>query len=141
MPDPARQNSWLIKTEPSTYSFDRLVEEGRTVWDGIRNNLALMHLRAMRAGDAVLVYHSGSEKAVVGRARITRPAFQEPGQSDPRFVAVEVEAVAPLTVPVTLGTLKGDPSLAGLPLIRNSRLSVMPVSPAEWEAILAHGKG
>jgi len=136
-----RQDRWLLKTEPSTYSFDRLVREERTVWDGVRNNLALMHLRAMRAGDEVLVYHSGGEKAVVGRARVTRSAFPEPGQSDPRFVAVEVEAVAPLPVPVPLGTLRKDPTLAGLPLIRNSRLSVMPVSAAEWKGILAHGEG
>jgi predicted RNA-binding protein with PUA-like domain len=137
MPTPSTRNCWLLKTEPSTYSFDRLLKEGRTVWDGVRNNLALMHLRAMKAGDEVLVYHSGSEKAVVGRARIAVPAFPEPGQDDPRFVAVEVEAVGRLQVPLPLATIKQDPALASLPLVRNSRLSVMPVSPAEWKAILA----
>jgi predicted RNA-binding protein with PUA-like domain len=138
MPTPTSKNYWLIKTEPSTYSFDRLSREGRTVWDGVRNNLALMHLRAMRTGDEVLVYHSGSEKAVVGRALVTRPAFSEPGQSDPRFVAVEVESVGQLPAPVPLATIKRDPALSGVPLVRNSRLSVMPVSPAEWDGILAH---
>jgi predicted RNA-binding protein with PUA-like domain len=137
MPTQPSQNCWLIKTEPSKYSFDRLVKEGRTVWDGVRNNLALMHLRAMQAGDEVLVYHSGSEKAVVGRARVATPAFPEPGQSDPRFVAVEVEAVERLPVPLTLAAIRQNPTLANLPLVRNSRLSVMPVAPAEWKAILA----
>jgi len=138
MPTPTSPTCWLLKTEPSTYSFDRLAKEGRTVWDGVRNNLALMHLRAMRTGDEVLVYHSGSEKAVVGRARIAAPAFPEPGQSDPRFVAVEVEAVERLPVPVPLATIRQDSALANLPLVRNSRLSVMPVNQAEWKAILAH---
>lgn len=140
MPTPTTKNYWLIKTEPSTYSFDRLSREGKTVWDGVRNNLALMHLRAMRPGDEVLVYHSGSEKAVVGRARITRSAFPEPGQSDPRFVAVEVEAGGQLPFPVSLAAIKRDSALATLSLVRNSRLSVMPVSPAEWQAILAHSR-
>lgn len=137
MPTPASPRYWLLKTEPSTYSFDRLEHEGRTVWDGVRNNLALMHLRAMRPGDEVLIYHSGSEKSVVGQGRIVSGPFPEPGQEAARFVAVEVEAVRRLPAPVPLVTIRQSPALAGLPLVKNSRLSVMPVSPPEWDAVLA----
>jgi predicted RNA-binding protein with PUA-like domain len=128
---------WLLKTEPSTYSFDRLVAEKRAVWDGVRNNLALIHLRAMKPADRVLIYHSGAEKAVVGTARVSAAAYPDPKGSEPKHVVVDVVPDAKLTVPVPLSTLKADPALTELPLIRNSRLSVMPVTAEQWKRILA----
>ena len=121
---------WLLKTEPSTYSVADLERDGRTTWDGVRNALALIHLRAMRPGDGLLLYHSGKEKAVVGLARVDSAPRTE-GRST--VVDVCFEARLPRSVP--LGAMKGSPALAGLPLIRNTRLSVMPVTEDEWEAI------
>lgn len=128
---------WLVKSEPETYSFAHLERDGGTVWDGVRNNAAALHLKAMKVGDEVLFYHSGEGKAVVGVARVTREAF--PDASDPagRFVAVELAAVRPLGRPVTLARMKAEPALAGMVMLRQSRLSVSPVSEAEWAAILA----
>ena len=128
---------WLVKSEPETYSFADLERDGGTIWDGVRNNAAALHLKAMKAGDEVLFYHSGEGKAVVGVARVTREAF--PDASDPagRFVAVELAAVRPLGRPVTLARMKAEPALAGMVMLRQSRLSVSPVSEAEWAAILA----
>jgi predicted RNA-binding protein with PUA-like domain len=134
-------NHWLLKTEPSTYSFARLVQEGRAVWDGVRNNLALLHLRAMKEGDRVLIYHSGPEKAVVGTGRILAAAYPDPRQGDPKLVVVDVAPDAPLAQPVTLASIKADPSLAEMPLIRMSRLSVMPVTLEQWKRIIALGAG
>jgi predicted RNA-binding protein with PUA-like domain len=132
-------NYWLLKTEPSSYSFTRLVAEGRAVWDGVRNNLALVHLRGMKAGDRVLVYHSGSEKAVVGTAKVLKAAYPDPTQADPKLVVVDLAPDAKLATPVTLGAIKADPSLAEIPLVRNSRLSVMPVTGEQWKHLLAMG--
>lgn len=134
-------NRWLVKTEPATYSFDDLRREGRTSWDGVRNALAQIHLRAMRRGDAVLVYHTGREKAVVGLARVARAPYPDPGAGDPAVVAVDLEAVRPLARPVPLARLKAEPTLAGLDLLRISRLSVMPVAAAHWRPILALAGG
>ncbi len=130
---------WLLKTEPSTYSFDRLVADKRAVWDGVRNNLALIHLRAMKPGDRVLIYHSGAEKAVVGTARITAAAYPDPKGTDPKQVVVDVSPDTKLGSPVPLAAIKADPALAELPLIRNSRLSVMPVTADQWKRIIAQG--
>jgi predicted RNA-binding protein with PUA-like domain len=138
---PRMPNHWLLKTEPSAYSFARLVKEGRAVWDGVRNSLALSHLRTMQQGDHVLIYHTGSEKAVVGTARILTPAYPDPNRDDPRLVVVDVGPEAPLSHPVTLAAIKAEPALAGMPLIRMSRLSVMPVTPDQWKRILAMGTG
>jgi predicted RNA-binding protein with PUA-like domain len=132
-------NLWLLKTEPSTYSYDRLVKEGRTVWDGVRNNLALMHLRAMQEGDRVLIYHSGGEKAVVGTARVAAGPYPDPAREDPKLVVVDVAPDARLARPVPLAELKADPQLRELPLVRMSRLSVMPVEAEQWKRILALG--
>lgn len=133
---------WLLKTEPSTYSFDRLLAEKSAVWDGVRNNLALKYLREMKAGDRVLVYHSGADKAVVGQARVTRAAYPDPAQDDPKLVVVDI---APdggrLGRPVPLAAIKAEPALAEMPLIRMSRLSVMPVTADQWKRILAMGSG
>ncbi|MEO8140070.1 MAG: EVE domain-containing protein [Gemmatimonadota bacterium] len=128
---------WLLKTEPSTYSFDRLVAEKRAVWDGVRNNLALIHLRAMKPGDRLLIYHSGAEKAVVGTAKVAAAAYPDPKGTDPKHVVVDVTPDSRLAEPVSLATLKSDPALTELPLIRNSRLSAMPVSAEQWKRILA----
>ena len=131
---------WLVKSEPSTYSWGDLVRDGRTRWDGVRNALARIHLAAMKKGDVALVYHSGDDKAVMGIARIAGTAYPDPSADDPRWLAVDIEALRPLAVPVPLATVKRDAKLAGMALVRNSRLSVMPASAAEFEQILAHGK-
>ena len=121
---------WLIKTEPATYSLADLERDGRTIWDGVNNALALIHLRAMREGDELLIYHSGKEKAVVGRARVDAPP-----RTDGKATVVDVRFEARLSAPVLLAAIKTEPALAGLPLIRNTRLSVMPVTADEWEAV------
>jgi predicted RNA-binding protein with PUA-like domain len=129
--------NWLVKSEPDTYSFEDLQRDGKTVWDGVRNNAAALHLRAMTVGDEVLFYHSGDGKAVVGVAKVVKEAF--PDASDPtgRFVAVELAAVRPVKRPVTLAEMKAEPALSSLEMIRQSRLSVSPVKPGEWAQILS----
>ena len=131
---------WLLKTEPTTYSFDRLVQEGQAVWDGVRNNLALKYLREMKAGDQLLIYHSGSDKAVVGQARVLRPAYPDPNADDPKLVVVDLAPAGKLARPVSLAAIKAEGSLADLPLVRMPRLSVMPVPAEAWKKILAMGK-
>jgi predicted RNA-binding protein with PUA-like domain len=125
---------WLIKSEPGSYGLDDLVRDGGTEWDGIRNAAARLHLKAMQAGDEALLYHSGAEKAAVGIVRIVRGAQAE--EKDPAWVSVRVEPLRPLRRPVTLATMKGDPRLAELAMIRQSRLSVSPVRDEEWAAIV-----
>lgn len=125
---------WLIKGEPGSYGWADLVRDGGTEWDGIRNAAAAKNLRAMAVGDEMLFYHSGAEKAVVGIARVTRTA-QADGD-DGRWVSVRVEPVAPLPRTVTLAAMKATPALAEMATIRQSRLSVSPVTPPEWAAIL-----
>lgn len=126
---------WLVKSEPNTYAYADLERDGKTVWDGVRNNAAALHLKAMRAGDQVLFYHSQEGKAVVGVAKVVREAF--PDASDPagRFVAVELAPVRPLKTPVTLADMKAEPALADMAMLSQSRLSVSPVSPEEWAVI------
>lgn len=128
---------WLLKTEPGEYPFEALVREGRGVWDGVTNPLALRHLRAVREGDQALIYHTGSQRAVVGRARVVRGPYPDPAAGDPRIVAVDVAPVGPLARPVTLRELKADPRFRAFELIRLPRLSVMPVPAELWRAILA----
>ena len=127
---------WLVKSEPQTYSFDDLVRDGRTVWDGVRNNAAALHLKAMRRDDEVLFYHSNVGMAVVGIAKVAREAFPDPSDPANRFVAVELSPVRALTSPVTLAEMKAKLALAGMAMLRQGRLSVSPVSAAEWETIL-----
>ena len=127
---------WLVKSEPHTYSFDHLVRDGRTVWDGVRNNTAALHLKAMRQDDEVLFYHSNVGMAVVGIAEVAREAFPDPSDPANRFVAVELSAVRALTSAVTLAEMKATPALAEMAMLRQGRLSVSPVSAAEWETIL-----
>lgn len=132
---------WLFKTEPSAYSFDQLVREKRTVWDGVKNALALKHLKAVAKGDEVLVYHTGDEKAAVGIASVVRGAFPDPNAKDPRLVVVELAADRALGRPVTLAAMRANRALAGFDLLRLPRLSVMPVSAARWSEILRMAKG
>jgi predicted RNA-binding protein with PUA-like domain len=131
---------WLVKTEPSTYAWSDLVRDGGTRWDGVRNPLARNHLGAMRKGDLVLVYHSGDEKAVVGIAKVKRTAYPDPTADDERWLAVDLAAVRPLAKPVPLATIKHDRKLAGMPLVRQGRLSVMPVGDAEFAHVLKLGE-
>ena len=129
---------WLMKSEPGAYSWDDLVRDGGTEWDGVRNNAARLHLRAMKPGDEAFLYHSMSDKAVVGIMRITRAA--EPDPKAPDWVRVRVEPVRKLKRPVTLAEIKAEPSLAKMELIRQSRLSVAPVRDEEWATILKMAK-
>jgi predicted RNA-binding protein with PUA-like domain len=124
---------WLMKSEPGSYSWQDLVRDGGTEWDGVRNNAARLHLRAMKPGDEAFFYHSMSEKAVVGVMRVTREA--QPDPKDPAWVSVRVEPVRAVG-PVTLAEIKAEPRLAKMELIRQSRLSVAPVSDEEWDVVL-----
>jgi len=134
-------NFWLVKSEPNKYAFADLVRDGKTVWDGVRNNAAALHLKAMKTGDEVLYYHSQEGLAVVGVARVVKEAFLDPSDPAGRFVAVELAPVRALKRPVTLSEMKASPALSGLEMIRQGRLSVSPVRPAEWQAILAMAGG
>lgn len=131
------RSHWLVKSEPSTYAWEQLVRDGRTVWDGVRNPLARQHLAAMRKGDLVLYYHSNVGKDVVGVARVARESYPDPKDASGKWLAVDLEPVKALAEPVPLATIKEDAKLAGLALIKQSRLSVMPVAPAHFERILA----
>ena len=127
--------TWLFKEEPTSYSFEDLVRDGRTRWSGVRNPLAQKHLHAVRKGDRVLYYHTGNEKAVVGVARAVTDAFPDPADRTGRRAAVDIAPVRRLPRPVALALIKADRSFAGFPLVRISRLSVMPVGAREWARI------
>jgi predicted RNA-binding protein with PUA-like domain len=128
---------WLVKSEPEKYSFEDLQRDGRTVWDGVRNNQAAIYLRTMKVGDQAFFYHSQVGLAVVGIAKVVRESFLDSSDPAGRFVAVEVAPVRPLKRPVTLAEMKAAPALAGMAMFRQFRLSVSPVTPAEWSAICA----
>jgi len=128
---------WLLKSEPEKYSFADLIRDGSTVWDGVRNNQAALYLKAMKVGERALIYHSQSDKAAVGVARITREAFIDPSDPAGRFVAVEIAPEAALKRPVTLAELKAE--LPGMIMFRQFRLSVTPVTADEWRRILELG--
>ncbi len=123
---------WLVKQEPDDYAWDDFVRDGRTAWTGVRNYAARNHLRAMRAGDAVYFYHSGDAKAVVGIARVVRAAYPDPTADEDGWAAVDLAPVEPLPRPVTLAQIKADPALKEIALVRQSRLSVMPLRAAEF---------
>lgn len=125
---------WLMKSEPAAYGWDDLVRDGGTEWDGVRNNAARLHLKAMKVGDEAFFYHSMSDKAVVGIMKIVRAAQPDPKDAD--WVSVRVEPMRPLPRPVTLAAIKAEPRLATMELIRQSRLSVAPVRDAEWKVVL-----
>ncbi|MBL9215731.1 MAG: EVE domain-containing protein [Opitutaceae bacterium] len=132
---------WLVKSEPETYSWDDLVRDGRTDWTGVRNYAARLHLKGMRTGDQVLFYHSGDGKSVVGVARVTRTAFPDATAKEPGWVAVELAAVRPLPRPVPLAAVKADAALQAIGLVRQGRLSVMPLQPAEFARLTKLGGG
>ena len=127
---------WLVKSEPAKYAYADLERDGKTVWDGVRNNAAALHLKAMKAGDEVLYYHSQEGLDVVGIAKVVKEAFPDASDPSGRFVAVELAPVRPLKRPVTLAEMKAEPKLEGMAMLRQSRLSVSPVSDAEWTTIL-----
>jgi len=131
---------WLFKSDPDTYSFDHLERDRRTVWDGVSNNLALKHLRSVRRGDQALIYHTGDERAVVGLAEVVSDAYADPKQKDPRLVVVDLEARERLARPVSLDEIKKQAALKNFDLVRLPRLSVMPVSEAQWNAIVKLAK-
>lgn len=128
-------NRWLFKAEPGAYSFQQLEKDKRTVWDGVKNNLALKHLSGIKKGDEIMIYHSGEEKAAVGVARALSAAYPDPRKKDPKLLVVEIEAVKPLSRPVTLSEMRSNAKLGKFDLLRLPRLSVMPVSGEQWKII------
>lgn len=131
---------WLVKSEPYKYAFAQLLKDGRTMWDGVRNWEARNNLRAMKKGDLLLFYHSNEGLAVVGVARVDREAYPDPTAPGEDWSVVDVVPVTALTVPVELGAIKAAPELAEMALLKRSRLSVVPVSKAHFDRILAMGK-
>ena len=131
---------WLVKSEPSKYSWDDLVKDGSTYWDGVRNYQARNNLREMKVGDYALYYHSNEGKEVVGVAKVTRSAYPDPTTDDDRWVVVDVAPVKPLQVSVPLAQIKADPQLRKIPLVTHSRLSVMRLDQSDFERILELGK-
>jgi predicted RNA-binding protein with PUA-like domain len=128
-------NRWLFKTEPSVYSYQQLEKDKKTMWDGVKNNLALKNLKDIKKGDEILIYHTGDEKAAVGIARALGGAYPDPSQKNPRLLVVDIEAVKTLSRPVTLAEIKADSKLAKFDLVRLPRLSIMQVSAEQWALI------
>ena len=127
---------WLLKTDPEAYSFADLERVGQTRWDGVSNSLALKNLRGFHRGDAVLIYHTGGERAVVGTAQVVSDPYPDPKQKNARLVAVDLRAGSRLAQPLSLDAIKRHPSLKSFDLVRLPRLSVMPVSEVEWNALM-----
>ena len=133
-------NYWLVKSEPETFGWSNLVKDGKTTWDGVRNYAARNFLGQMKRGDLVLFYHSVTEKAVVGIAKVEKEAFPDPTiPEDPRWLSVELVPFRDFKDPVTLSQIKADARLQEIPLIRQSRLSVMPLKPEEYDVIIGLG--
>jgi len=130
---------WLLKTEPEEYSFDQLVEDRRTVWDGVANNLALQNMRKMKKGDRVLIYHTGRERAVVGIAELISDPYKDPESDDPKIVVMKIKPVQKLPYPVSLADIKENKTFKDFDLVKLSRLSVMPVKQIYWKTILGMG--
>ena len=130
---------WLVKQEPESYSFDDFVKEKKTDWTGVRNYQARNYLKEMSKNDEVLYYHSGSEKAVVGSATVSKPAFADPTADEEGWVAVELKAGKRLKSPVALSQVKAEPKLANILLVRNGRISVMPLTKSEYDQIVKMG--
>jgi predicted RNA-binding protein with PUA-like domain len=127
---------WLVKSEPFKYSWDMLVRDGQTVWDGVRNNQAAIYLRSMKIGDELFFYHSNEGLCVVGIAEVVGEHFIDPSDPKARFPAVKVGPKAPLAKPVTLAQMKAEPRLAGMAMFRQFRLSVVPISDEEWDVVM-----
>ena len=132
-------NHWLVKSEPFKYSWDKFNEDGRTFWDGVRNYQARNNLRDMREGDLVLYYHSNEGKNVVGVAKVVKESYQDPTTDDKNWVVVDLVPVESLKNPVTLEQIKAEPSLTDISLVRQGRLSVMPLQATEFDKILEMG--
>jgi predicted RNA-binding protein with PUA-like domain len=130
--------NWLFKEEPANYSFDAFTKDKKTTWSGVRNPLAQKHLHAVKKGDRVFYYHTGNEKSVVGIARAASDAYPDPDDPSGKAAVVDIAPVKKLARPVTLAEIKADPSFKTFPLVRMSRLSVMPVTDAEWNRILTY---
>ncbi len=130
---------WLVKSEPAAYSWQQFVRDGKTMWEGVRNYQARNNLQAMQKEDLVLFYHSVSEKQVMGIARVVKTAYPDPTASDDRWVVVDLVPETKLSTPVTLATIKADPRLDQIALVKQSRLSVMPLKPAEFDTIVELG--
>ncbi len=128
-------NRWLFKTEPSVYSFQQLQKDKKTMWDGVKNNLALKNLKDIKKGDEIFIYHTGDEKAAVGIARALGGAYPDPSQKNPRMLVVDIEVVKPLPRAVTLAEVKANKKLANFDLVRLSRLSIMRVSDEQWDTM------
>ena len=128
---------WLAKSEPSTYSWDAFVKEKETCWSGVRNYTARLHLRAMKKGDEVFFYHSNEGTDIVGIAKVSKEAYQDPTTSDDRWVAVDLKPVKKLKNPVTLAQIKAEKKLTNMALVRLGRLSVQPVTDEEWRIVMA----
>jgi len=126
---------WLLKSEPSAYSWEQLLKDGRTEWSGVRNHQAAANLKAMKRGDHAFFYHSGEGKEIVGIAEIVKEAYPDPSDKEGRFVMVDVKPVEPVKTPVTLAAIKAEKQLADFALVRQSRLSVVPVSAEEWRLV------
>ena len=126
---------YLLKTEPLVYSYDDLERDGQTMWDGVENNLALKHLREIRKGDTALIYHTGDERQIVGVAAVTRDYYVNPNFDNDKLAVCDVKAKERLEKPITLKQIKAEPKLADWALVRNSRLSVVPVSDEEWQTV------
>jgi len=130
---------WLIKSEPGTWSWDQHVKAGADAWTGVRNHQAKQHLMAMTPGDEAFFYHSGEDKAVVGITRVVKAAYPDPTDASGAFVCVDFQAERPLARPVSLAEIKADPALKDMVLVKNARLSVQPVTEAEWQVVCAMG--
>ena len=126
---------WLVKSEPETWSWAQQVKSGKTDWDGVRNHQAAGYLRAMKKGDLAFFYHSGDEKQIVGVGKVTKEHTPDPKDETGKFVMVEMTAEKPVKAPVTLAAIKAEPKLANMVLVKNSRLSVQPVTEPEWKAV------
>ena len=133
-------NFWLVKQEPSKYSWNRFVKDKKTYWDGVRNYQARKNLRSMTKGDYVFFYHSVTEKQIMGLARVDRESYQDPTTNDGRWVVVDLKAIQAFSEPVTLEDIKNHPQLEKISLVKQSRLSVMPLSRSEFKIILRMGK-
>lgn len=133
-------NYWLVKSEPDKYSWEQLLKDGRTYWDGVRNYQARNNLQAMKTGDAVLFYHSNAGLEVVGIARVVKEAYQDPTTEDQRWVVVDIEPVETLRTPMLLSEMKKNKKLQNIALIRQGQLSVMPLTRDEFDVIVATGR-
>ncbi len=131
---------WLLKTEPTEFSYDDLVGDRRAVWDGVTNNLALKNIRTMRKGDLAFIYHTGDEKAVVGIAEVVSDPYPDPKKNDPKLVVVDLKPKQRLSRVVTLAEIKSCRTLKNFDLVRISRLSVVPVSADQWQTLLSLAK-